>query len=255
MTISSSMGLGFWSNLFNNVKNIAQALALVGAGVWAVVTFLLPEDLRPDDYRPFLDVRSTVQSVRILPNHTLLTLKTNIVNPSKRFLRVLGGHYDLIGFEQSTILSSLNIDNLVGQLNEEPRRLLHSHSTSRRSTGSISVGRIIPDSWFLAPDEEYTTQYVIPVPRHIDVVQANAIVFYNYADSEAFKLKWIKNRSGQVWYKRQVKEDNQWVDFEPKTNHEHREMEDELDVYWSRVTAEIEVSTYNAMNSEVNADS
>lgn len=229
-----------WSTWIENGKNIAQILALGIAAVWSYYTFVKPELFRPDDYRPHLHLQTSVESLRTLPDQTIVTLKIHVSNKSKRFLRSLGAHYELRGFSHLPHIQTLDVEEIASELNDNPTTLKRWNLFGRTMTHQISIGRILPEQWWFAPGETYSNQIVTVVPCNVNVIQMNLSSRYDHANSDLFHVKWT-GKDGVFWYETEVEVDGRFTTHLPNTVDEHRELEKEHGLQWTASTTEIDI--------------
>ena len=198
-----------WSIYIENIKNIAQIIALFVAGFWAYTTYVQPELYRPDDYRPHLFAESKIESIRVLSDRAIVSLSMHVSNQSKRFIRNLGAHYQIIGQRNQSNIEKIDLNDISEKLNKYKDSLEHWDLLPRQKTETISAGRIMPDSWWFAPGERYKNQIVISVPCNVDVVQMIMSVLYHQGDEET-PIKW-KEKDGYLWFDKDAEEDSrQW---------------------------------------------
>ena len=157
-----------WSVWIENAKNVAQILALFVAALWSYYTFVKPELFRPDDYRPHLSLETKLESLRVLPDRTVVTLGIHVANKSKRFLRNLASHYELLGFNYLPSIQKLDSRKIADELNKNPTTFRRWNLFTRARTQRISTGRILPEQWWFAPEETYRNQIVVVVPCDVN---------------------------------------------------------------------------------------
>ena len=188
-----------WSAWIENGKNITQILALGIAAIWSYYTFVEPELFRPDDYRPHLRLETKLESMRTLPDRTIVTLGIHVSNESKRFLRSLATHYELLGFSHSSNIQTINVGSIANALNSDLKTLKRWNLYDRTIIHRISIGRILPDRWQFAPGETYSNQIVAVVPCDANVLQMRLSSHYDHSNSELFRAEWTKKK-GTLWY-------------------------------------------------------
>ena len=223
-----------------NGKNIAQILALGVAAVWSYYTFVKPELFRPDDYRPHLHLEANLESMRSLHDRTIVTLGIHVSNKSKRFLRSLATHYELLGYRHLPNNQTLDIGDIANELNNNSTTLKRWNLIDRTRTHRISVGRILPEQWWFAPSESYSSQIVTVVPCDTSVVQMNLSSRYNHSASDIFRVEWT-GKDGTLWYRTEVKVDGKFVPHLPETEDDHRELEEDYGLQWTASSMEIDI--------------
>ena len=245
---------GAWTTRLENAKNLAQVLALCAAAAWAVVTYVVPEYLRPDDYRPHLLVTSNVKNMQILPNRASIDIKIEIFNDSNRFLRNLASHYEITGIMHNNIFSDLNIDRITKKMNLGSNSLERWHSMDRDMLKIVGVGRIMPDFWWLAPGEKYVTQISISMPRDVRLIQTMTSSVYHQGHTRKFRSVW-KNKDGRLWPIVEISEGGRTETFDPKsTQHEKVASKHDLQLSVSTVETSIPWRDDVAGDSEIDHD-
>ena len=236
-----------WSFWVENAKNMAQIAALFVAGIWSYYTLVKPELFRPDDYRPHLNLETRVESLRVLPDRNVVTLGINATNRSKRFIRNLGAHYELLGFTHSPVLQDIDPKVIANALNKDPRALIRWNRFKRTPPQRVSIGRILPDKWWFAPGEDYTKRLVVMVPSNVDVLQMNLSFRYDHANSEVFRVKWSEN-DGNLWYRTEVKLNGQYVPHRPSDDDKHKQIGNDHGLQWTVSTTEIDIPRASKAN-------
>lgn len=208
--------------------------------MWTYFTFVEPELFRPDDYRPHLHLQTSIESLRTLPDRTIVTLGIHVSNKSNRFLRSLGTHYELLGFSHLPNIQLLDVEDIAKELNDNPTTLKRWNLLGRKITHQISIGRILPEKWWFAPGETYSNQIVTAVPCDVDVIQMNLSSRYDHSDSDLFHVNWT-GKDGVFWYETEVTVDGRLVTHRPEKVDAHRELEKEHGLQWTVSTMEIDI--------------
>lgn len=240
MSIPMPKSTNVWSTWIENGKNIAQILALIVAAIWSYYTFVRPELFRPDDYRPHLHLETRLESMRTLPDRTIVTLIIQVSNKSRRFLHSLATHYELLGLRHVPGARALDIETIARELNDNPTTLRRWDILHRDRIHRISIGRVIPEQWWFAPGETYSIQIVAAVPCDTNLIQMNLSSRYDHSPSNLFHVEWTEE-GGSLWYKTEVKVDGKFIPHLPDTVDEHRELEKKHGLQWTVSTTEIDL--------------
>lgn len=231
---------GGWTQFFYNAKNAIQALALVGAGLWAFVTYVLPEILRPADYRPFLVVETELKSLRALPEHSILTLGIRLENSSKRFLHNIAAYYNAKGFKRGKLKERVSVAQTVQQINKQGDGLVQWHRHGRTEIALISFGQLLPNNWSFAPDETSSTQLVMTIPCTVDILWVQLLLHYSHAPEDIFRAYW-KYKDGVLKHKTLVLQNGQYVKYKPDEKPEHKRLGEEYGMYWTAARTEVDI--------------
>ena len=208
-----------WSETIEAAKNIVQIGALIIAGFIAYHTDIVPESLRPGDYTPHLNLSAHFKLDQVLNDRAIVSASMHIINQSKAFIQILGASYELRAFRTQNYTEYDDVDenvliNLASELNSNPHELSPWHILPRESVRIISTGRIISDEYSLSPREEYTYQIALPILCKFDVIVLSIKITFLSGNEEKFQIKW-KEANGRLSWILRVREDDQYVNFDP----------------------------------------
>ena len=209
-----------WMKYIEAIKNIANVFAVIIAGYWGYSTYVSPELYRPNEYLPHLAITTNVESVAILTDRATVSVNIHITNPSKRYLRNVAAQYQAFGKMETDRITDIDLNAVSSQLNSERHLVRHWDVFERSQSRLISVGRIIPDFWWLAPGEDYYHRVVFSVPCDVSVIGFNVSLTYHVGEQNMFRADWqektIQNGERYLWFDKEIKAGETFVSFESK---------------------------------------
>lgn len=221
-----------WTTITKNVRNLAHVIALGVAGFWAYTTFVYPEVYRPEEYQNYLTLSSDVLSIDFVEEMAFVRLNLTATNSSKSLLRNIAAHYEISGVQiadKNGPQQSIDMHAVAKKLNEENISLSGGRAKSFSSspvTKTLDVGLLmLPREWFVS-GEAFERNILVEVPRDIDAIAVNISVVHQNDKPHSFRPIWNVSGDGHLWFKLEVKEDDESDIWQPyKINKSlHREL-------------------------------
>ena len=179
------------STTIENTKNIVQIVAIVLAGAWGFITYVLPEIFRSSEYEPHIFLSVKPESLHVGQNGVIVTVRISANTRSKRVLRMVESAFTVSAITYSTQPSDpLAMQSIVEKLNSEPNEHHRWNRLALHSQQGVSMGRFISQKWTFAPGESYETQISVVVPCATDVASISAHLLYHHGRAGLLKTKW-----------------------------------------------------------------
>ena len=228
------------------IRNTAQSFALIIAMLWGIITYLIPDYIRPQDYFFHLNVHSDLSLTETSDDHSVVDVDIIFINDSRYSAQIKGAFYNAHGFLNSN--ADTQLSEFARALNQHDS-LIDWRLMPRDPEGYlIGAGRVVGHGYWLAPQERYSHQLVLSVPCLIDTLQVSVEIVYQPQQKQERKdvveLSWFIDESGaskRLWYNFFYIDENGTKTTLDHANTEHQNMIENQGLQWSGALTEIEV--------------